>query len=235
MTMAEAQPPFVIVEAVYQGMTQLDFTGPHTIFTRLPNTEVIVASRDGGEVESEGDLVFARTRRLADIPRCDLLFVPGGVAATDIINDLAFMAEFARLGAGAGYLTSVCTGSLVLGAAGFLKGKSAACHWAWRDMLTLFGATPDPARVVRDGDIITGGGVTAGIDFALVVAAELAGEAFAQSLQLGVEYAPAPPFEAGRPETAPPEVLAAVQARYAKLLPGRRAGAQMAAARLGLP
>jgi putative intracellular protease/amidase len=235
MTMAEAKPPFVIVEAVYQGMTQLDFTGPHTIFTRLPNTEVIVASRDGGEVESEGDLVFARTRRLADIPRCDLLFVPGGVAATDIINDLAFMAEFTRLGAGARYLTSVCTGSLVLGAAGFLKGKSAACHWAWRDMLTLFGATPDPARVVRDGDIITGGGVTAGIDFALVVAAELAGEAFAQSVQLGVEYAPAPPFQSGRPETAPPEVLAAVQARMARLLPGRRAGAQMAAARLGLP
>jgi putative intracellular protease/amidase len=233
--MAASEAPFVIVEAIYDGMTQLDFTGPHTIFSRLPDAEVIVASRDGGEVESDGGLVFARTRRLADIARCDLLFVPGGMAATDIINDPVFMAEFARLGAGAGYLTSVCTGSLVLGAAGFLKGKSAACHWAWRDMLTLFGATPDPARVVRDGDIITGGGVTAGIDFALVVAAELAGEAFAQSLQLGVEYAPAPPFEAGRPETAPPEVLAAVQARYAKLLPGRRAGAQMAAARLGLP
>jgi len=232
--MAASEAPFVIVEAIYDGMTQLDFTGPHTIFTRLPNTEVIVASRDGGEVESEGDLVFARTRRLADIPRCDLLFVPGGVAATDIINDLAFMAELTRLGAGARYLTSVCTGSLVLGAAGFLKGKSAACHWAWRDMLTLFGATPDPARVVRDGDIITGGGVTAGIDFALVVASELAGEAFAQSLQLGIEYAPAPPFNAGRPETAPPEILAAVQARMGQLLPGRRAGAQMAAARLGL-
>jgi len=235
MTMAETKPPFVIVEAIYDGMTQLDFTGPHTIFTRLPNTEVIVASRDGGEVESDGDLVFARTRRLADIPRCDLLFVPGGMATTDIINDLAFMAEFSRLGAGARYLTSVCTGSLVLGAAGFLKGKRAACHWAWRDMLTLFGATPDLARVVRDGDVITGGGVTAGIDFALVVAADLAGEAFAQSLQLGIEYAPAPPFQSGRPETAPPKVLGTVQARYAELLPGRRAGALMAAARLGLP
>ena len=233
--MAAPEAPFVIVEAIYDGMTQLDFTGTHTIFTRLPGAQVIVASRNGGEVESEGDLVFARTRRLADIPRCDLLFVPGGVAATDIINDLAFMAEFTRLGAEARYLTSVCTGSLVLGAAGFLKGRRAACHWAWRDMLTLFGATPDPARVVRDGDIITGGGVTAGIDFALVVAAELAGEAFAQSLQLGIEYAPAPPFNAGRPETAPPEILAAVQARMGQLLPGRRAGAQMAAARLGLP
>jgi len=233
--MTDSKPPFVIVEAIFDGMTQLDFTGPHTIFTRLPDAEVIVASRDGGEVESDGGLVFARTRRLADILRCDLLFVPGGLATTEIINDLVFMAEFTRLGAGARYLTSVCTGSLVLGAAGFLKGKRAACHWAWRDMLTLFGATPDLARVVRDGDVITGGGVTAGIDFALVVAADLAGEAFAQSLQLGIEYAPAPPFQSGRPETAPPKVLATVQARYAELLPGRRAGARMAAARLGLP
>ncbi len=170
--------------------------------------------------------------RLAEIERCDLLFVPGGMAATDVINDLAFMAEFKRLAATARYLTSVCTGSLVLGAAGLLQGRRAACHWAWRDMLTLFGAVPDPARVARDGDIITGGGVTAGIDFALVVAAELAGEAVAQALQLNIEYAPAPPFNAGRPETAPPEVLALVRARMDRLLPDRLAGAKAAAARL---
>ena len=159
--------------------------------------------------------------------------MPGGVAATDVINDLAFMAEITRLAATARYLTSVCTGSLILGAAGLLKGKRAACHWAWRDMLPLFGAIPDPARVVRDGDIITGGGVTAGIDFALAVAAELAGAEFAQALQLGIEYAPAPPFNAGRPETAPAAVLAAVEARMAEIMPARRAGAAAAAARLG--
>jgi transcriptional regulator GlxA family with amidase domain len=113
---------------------------------------------------------------MADIARCDLLFVPGGLASTDVINNLAFMAEFKRLAAGARYLTSVCTGSLVLGAAGLLKGKHAACHWAWRDMLSLFDAVPDPRRVVRDCNVITGGGVTAGIDFALVVAASCRGK-----------------------------------------------------------
>lgn len=224
--------PFVIVEALYPGMTQLDFTGPHTVFSRIPNTKTIVASKTGGEIESEGGLVFAGTTRLAEIERCDLLFVPGGLATTDVINDLAFMAEFKRLAGTARYLTSVCTGSLVLGAAGLLKGRRAACHWAWRDMLKLFGAEPDPARVARDGDIITGGGVTAGIDFALVMAAELAGDTFAQALQLNIEYAPAPPFNAGRPETAPKEVLELVQARMAKLLPDRLAGAERAAARV---
>jgi cyclohexyl-isocyanide hydratase len=169
---------------------------------------------------------------LADIDRCDLIFLPGGLAATDVINDLAFMDQVRRLSAGARYLTSVCTGSLILGAAGLLKGRRAACHWAWRDMLTLFGAIPDEARVARDGDIITGGGVTAGIDFALTVAAELAGEATAQAIQLSIEYAPAPPFDAGRPETAPAEVLALVQRRMAAILPDRLAGAKAAAARL---
>jgi len=233
MTTPNSAAPFVIVEAIYPGMTQLDFTGPHTIFSRLPNVSTVVASEQGGTVVSEGDLAFAGTTRLADVARCDLLFTPGGMAATEVINDLAFMAEIRRLGAEARYLTSVCTGSLILGAAGFLRGRRAACHWAWRDMLRLFGAEPDDARVVRDGDIITGGGVTAGIDFALTVAAELAGETFAQALQLNIEYAPAPPFNAGRPETAPAEVLALVEAKLATLLPARWAGAKTAAARLG--
>jgi cyclohexyl-isocyanide hydratase len=147
--------PFVIVEALYPGLTQLDFTGPHTIFSRLPRTTTVVASERGGEIESDDGLVFAKTKRLADIEHCDLLFVPGGLAATDVMNDLGFMIEFKRLAAGAKYLTSVCTGSLVLGAAGLLRGKRAACHWAWRDMLLLFGAIPDESRVAGDGDIIT--------------------------------------------------------------------------------
>lgn len=228
-----ADRPFRIVEAIYPGMTQLDFTAPHTVFSRIPDTETIVASEPGGPIESEGGLVFAGTRRLAEIDRCDLIFFPGGLAVTDAINNAAFMAEARRLAAGARYLTSVCTGSLILGAAGLLKGKRAACHWAWRDMLKLFGAIPDPARVVRDGDIITGGGVTAGMDFALVVAAELAGARFAQALQLSLEYAPAPPFDSGLPETAPPDVLADVRRRMDSILPKRLADAQAAAARLG--
>ncbi len=227
--MAEGQ--FLIVETIYPGMTQLDFTGPHTIFSRIPFASVIVASEPGGEITSDGGLVFAGTRRMAEIERCDLLFVPGGMAVTDAINDEAFMQEFRRLAASARYLTSVCTGSLALGAAGLLVGRRAACHWAWRHLLPLFGAIPDAARVVRDGDIITGGGVTAGIDFALVVAAELGGEAMAQTLQLLLEYAPAPPFNAGRPETAPPEVLARLQARLAPQLAERAIKAERAAAR----
>jgi putative intracellular protease/amidase len=221
--------PFRIVEILYPGLTQLDFTGPHTVFTRLPHTEVFVASRDGGEVTSDGDLTFAHIRRLADIDRCDLICIPGGAAATEAANDVALIAEVRRLAASARYLTSVCTGSLVLGAAGLLRERRAACHWAWRHLLPLFGAIPDEARVVRDGNIITGGGVTAGIDFALTVAAEIAGDAMAQAIQLGIEYAPAPPFAAGRPELAPATVLALVQARMDAVMPRRAAEAKAAA------
>jgi putative intracellular protease/amidase len=223
---------FIIVEALFPGLTQLDFTGPHTVFSRLPDTKIIVASAAGGDVPSDGGVVFAGIGRLAAIERCDLLFVPGGIAATEAALDENFMREFRRLAAGARYLTSVCTGSLILGAAGLLKGRRAACHWAWRHMLPLFGAIPDDSRVVRDGNIITGGGVTAGIDFAFVVAAEIAGEKAAQAIQLGIEYAPAPPFDAGRPETAPADVLARVNDGNAAILPKRLAQAREAAARL---
>jgi transcriptional regulator GlxA family with amidase domain len=144
----------------------------------------------------------------------------------------AFMGEIRRLGANATYITSVCTGSLILAAAGFLSGKRAACHWAWRELLEPFGAIVDEGRVVRDGHIITGGGVTAGIDFAFVLLAELAGEDFAQAVQLGLEYAPAPPFDAGRPELAPPRVLAAYNERMGPLAGERRAAAEEAARRL---
>ena len=227
-----AETPFIIVEAIYPGMTQLDFTAPHTVFSRIPGTETIVASLAGGEIVSDGGLTFAHTVRMADIDRCDLIFFPGGFSATEAACDPAFMAQAKRLAVGAKYLTSVCTGSIILAATGLIKGRRAACHWAWRDMLTLFDVVPDPARVARDGDIITGGGVTAGMDFALVVAAELAGEAFAQSLQLGLEYAPAPPWDAGRPETAPPEVLAAVKRNMEMTMPARLAQAKQAAAAL---
>ena len=224
-----AEIPFVIVEAIFPGLTQLDFTGPHTVFSRLPNVKTIVASAAGGSIESDGGLIFAGTQRLSDIKRCDLLFTPGGVAVTDAMNDAAFMSEIRRLAAGARYLTSVCTGSLILAAAGLLRGRKAACHWAWRELLPLFGAEIDDARVVRDGNIITGGGVTAGIDFALVIAAELAGDVTAQAIQLGIEYAPAPPFNAGRPDTAPPDVLARVKSGIEAMLAKRFAAAEAAA------
>lgn len=211
--MSDQQP--VIVFAIFPGVTQLDFTAPHQVFSLLPSAEVIVASAAGGTIESSG-LTFAGLRRLADIPQCDVICVPGGYGATDVAAlDDDFLRELRRLAGTAKYVTSVCRGSLTLAAAGLLRGKRAASHWAWRDQLPRFGAIPDPGRVVRDGNVITGGGVTAGIDFALTVVAELAGVETAQAIQLQIEYSPAPPFDAGRPETAPPEVLARLRERNA--------------------
>lgn len=228
------RPSVRIVFALYPGVTHLDFTGPQQFFAHLPGAEVIVASAAGEPIESDG-LTFADVTRLADIDACDVLCIPGGMGVTKAILDPDFMDQVRRLGAGARYLTSVCTGSIVLGAAGFLRGKRAACHWAWRDLLTPFGAIVDAGRVVRDGNVITGGGVTAGIDFALVLIAELAGSQMAQTIQLGLEYAPQPPFDAGRPETAPAGLVATVRERMAPVAVGRRADVELAAARISEP
>lgn len=223
--------PFRIVFAIYPGMTHLDFTGPHQVLSRTPNSETIVASPDGGLVEADG-LVFASVAKLSEIDRCDLICVPGGLNATRMGLDEAFVAEIRRLASGARYVTSVCTGSLILGAAGLLQGRRAATHWAYRELLPLFGAIVDEGRVVRDGNIFTGGGVTAGIDFAFTVLAEIAGEDAARTIQLGLEYAPAPPFESGRPELAPPHILQRFNASRERMMAGRREEAQQAAARL---
>ena len=221
-----------IVIPLYPNVTHLDFTGPHQVLSRLPGASVVVASMGGADIEAEG-LVFSRLADLSKIEGCDMLCVPGGLGTPDAMLDETFMDEIRRLGQGAKYLTSVCTGSLILAAAGFLRGKRAACHWAWRELLEPFGAVVDDSRVARDGNIITGGGVTAGLDFAFVMLAELAGETLAKSVQLGLEYAPSPPFNSGRPELAAPEILAAVNARMAPLARGRRAAVEALAARLG--
>jgi cyclohexyl-isocyanide hydratase len=228
-----ADRPTTIVFVLYPGVTQLDFTGPHEVFASLPGADVILASRDGGSIEATGGMTFVGVRRLADIRACDVLCVPGGQGSTDhAIHDEILLAEIRRLAATARFVTSVCTGSLVLGAAGLLRGKRAATHWAWRDLLPPFGALADPARVVRDGNIITGGGVTAGIDFALSVVADLVGPETAQAIQLRIEYAPAPPFDSGIPETAPPAILARVRERLAMAAVKRRSAVEAAAARL---
>jgi cyclohexyl-isocyanide hydratase len=222
-----------IVFALYPGVTHLDFTGPHQVLVRTPDSEVIAASMGGQDIEADG-LTFARLADLAKIERCDVLCVPGGLGTLQAMTDAAFMGEIRRLGGGARYVTSVCTGSLILGAAGFLTGKRAACHWAWRSLLEPFGAIVSEARVERDGDVITGGGVTAGIDFALTLLAELAGRDHAEAIQLALEYAPAPPFDSGRPELARPEVLAQVQARLAGLADTRAEAAMAAAGRMAV-
>ena len=202
-----------IVMPIYEGVTQLDFTGPYQFFYRTPDVNVIVASLGGKPIKTNG-LVFADLADLRAVERCDVLCVPGGSCVEAMEND-DLLQEIKRLAMAATYVTSVCTGSLVLGAAGLLVGKRAACQWSYRDVLPLFGAIPDPSRVVRDGNIITGGGITAGIDFALTVIAELRGVEVAQGVQIGLEYAPAPPFQAGLPEIAPPSVVAAYMARTA--------------------
>jgi putative intracellular protease/amidase len=202
--------PLTILFPIYPAVTQLDFTGPHQVFSRLPGVKPVVASVDGKPVIADG-LTFSGLVRLEEIDRCDVLCVPGGFGCTDAIEDPKYLSAIQLLAEKARYITSVCTGSLILGAAGLLEGKRAACHWAWREFLPLFGAIPDAGRVVRDGNIITGGGVTAGIDFALTLASELTTPTIAQSVQLGLEYAPAPPFDSGTPDRAPVDVLARVR------------------------
>jgi putative intracellular protease/amidase len=220
-----------ILFPLYPGVTHLDFTGPHQVLSRAPGLEVTVASMEGRDMTSDG-LTFTGLADLAKVERCDLICVPGGLGATEAMLDEAFMRQIRRLGGGARYVTSVCTGSLILAAAGFLTGKRAACHWAWRELLEPFGAIVDTRRVVRDGNVITGGGVTAGLDFAFTVLAEVAGEELAQAVQLGLEYAPDPPFNSGRPELASPQVLAAYGSRMGGLVASRRAAAEEAARRL---
>ncbi|MBI3898395.1 MAG: DJ-1/PfpI family protein [Gammaproteobacteria bacterium] len=203
-----------VVMPVYDGVTQLDFTGPHQFLSRTPNLNVRVASLGGKSITADR-LTFADLKDLAAIESCDVLLVPGGGGCIDAIENERYLEEVIRLGATARYLTSVCSGSLILGAAGFLSGRRAACHWAWRELLPIFGAIVDEGRIVRDGNILSGGGVTAGIDFVLALIAELSGQHVAEMVQLGLEYAPQPPFNSGRPDTAPAEILEAVNARTA--------------------
>ncbi len=231
-TPSTAPPATHIVFALFPRITQLDFTGPHEVLWRLPGAQLHLASAAGGVVQADGGLSFD-TRPLAALEHCDVLLVPGGMGVVDAMQDATFIAGLRRLGAGARYITSVCSGSLALAAAGLLQGRRAACHWAWRDLLSRFdGVTPDAGRVVRDGPVFSGGGVTAGIDMALTLMAELAGPPHAQAVQLGIEYAPAPPFDCGRPERAAPEVLQAVQQRLQHLRPDRQAAADRCAALL---
>jgi cyclohexyl-isocyanide hydratase len=221
-----------VVFALYPRITQLDFTGPHEVLSRLPNAVCVLGSSKGGQVLADGGLSF-ETQALRSITNCDLLCVPGGFGTMDAMHDLEFLGELKRLANLATYVTSVCTGSLLLAAAGLLDGKRAACHWAWGELLNEFpSVTLDKARVVRDGNTFSGGGVTAGIDMAFTVMAEVAGEQFAKAIQLGLEYSPMPPFSSGHPDEAEPELVAMVRAKQASANVERRMIAAEAAKRL---
>ncbi|MCW3473125.1 DJ-1/PfpI family protein [Limobrevibacterium gyesilva] len=202
---------------LFPDLTQLDLTGPYEVFRKTPGFTVHLLARTLDPVRAETGLRLLPDTTLADCPQLDVLCVPGGPGVNPLIED-AEMLEFLRVqAAGARYVTSVCTGALVLGAAGLLRGLKATTHWAAHDLLAQFGAIPTQGRVVRDGRVFTGGGVTAGIDFALTLVAEVMGAEIAQAVQLQIEYAPAPPFNAGNPETAPATVLSAVRARGAPM------------------
>ncbi|PCE34244.1 DJ-1/PfpI family protein [Burkholderia ubonensis] len=213
--------PLNILIVNYDGGTLLDFAGPSEIFHRLPNTNVRYASLNGGNVTLEFGVVYGKTERLADIEKTDLILVPGG-SDLSVPMRPEYQAQIRRLAESAKHITSVCNGSLVLAATGVLKGKRSACHWAFVNKLSEYGAIPVPDRFVEDdhGRFMSGGGVTAGIDFALRVATKLRGRQAAEFTQLAIEYDPAPPLHSGHPRDARPEVIAMVD----KELPGASRG-----------
>ncbi len=218
---------------LFPEVTQLDLTGPAQFLSRLPGAKVdlVWASRD--PVPTDAGFSILPTATFEQVTRADILCVPGGIGVTDVIEDDSAMAWVAQVGGSAQWVTSVCTGSLILGAAGLLAGYRATTHWAWHDELARFGAEPVRARTVVDRNRVTGGGVTAGIDFALVLIAEVAGEDTARLLQLALEYDPQPPFDGGSPDRASPELLAAYRRGMEKVAPNRTERLAVAAARRG--
>lgn len=219
---------------IFPRLTQLDMTGPYEVLARLPNTKVHLVARSMAPVKTDRGMEIVPTVTFDQCPQLDLVMVPGGPGQQDLMEDevvLEFLRNQAR---GAKYVTSVCTGSLVLGAAGLLKGRRATCHWAAIEHLKPLGAIPVSEKVVRDGNIITGAGVTSGIDFALAVAAVLEGEETAKQIQLQIEYDPEPPFNSGSPKTASSELVALVNGRLAKLNEERRAVAERVGRKLGV-
>ena len=203
---------------LFPNVTQLDFTGPLQVLHRVPGAKVHIAARSRDPVPSDCGLGLMPTTTFADCEPLDLICVPGGYGVSGAIADKATIDFVRRQGQQAKYVTSVCTGAFVLGVAGLLKGKRATTHWAYTGLLPMVGATYEKARVVRDGNVFTGGGVTAGIDFALTVAAELAGTEAAQRIQLSIEYDPAPPFSAGSPDSAPGAVRGHMAERFGSRL-----------------
>ncbi len=207
-----------VVFVLFPNVTQLDFTGPLQVLSRLPGAQVHLAASSMAPVSTDAVLTLNPTCTFDDCPPADILVIPGGFGVDEAICDKALMDFVRREGARAKYVGSVCTGAFVLGAAGLLGGKRATTHWAYHEELASLGVIAARERVVRDGNVFTGGGVTAGIDFAFTLMAEVAGEAVARAVQLGLEYDPAPPFDSGSPQNAGEETLAAVKSRYAPRL-----------------
>jgi cyclohexyl-isocyanide hydratase len=202
-----------IIFILFDNVTQLDFAGPVQFLSRLPGATTHVASKDGAPVSTDCGFGIVPTTSFANCPQSDILCVPGGHGVRRAIGDTAIVDFVRQQAKGAEWITSVCTGSFILGAAGLLEGKRATTHWAYTQLLPLFGATYEAARVVRDGNLVTAGGVTSGIDFALELIALARGEDVAQTIQLALEYDPAPPFASGHPSRAPATLVDNLKAR----------------------
>jgi cyclohexyl-isocyanide hydratase len=187
---------------VYPDITQLDLTGPFEFLAPLPGAQLELVARDREPVRANSGLLLTPTKTLSEVVALDVLCVPGGPGQIGVMDEPGVLAWVREVGGAAPWVTSVCVGSLILGAAGLLQGYRAACHWASLDLLSAYGATPCPDRIVKDRNRLTGGGVTAGIDFGLSLAAELRGREAAERIQLALEYNPAPPFSSGHPSVA---------------------------------
>lgn len=203
-----------VVFALFPNVTQLDFTGPAQVLSRLPGASVVVAARDAGPVSTDSGFAIVSTHSFGEAPQADILCVPGGHGVREALGD-AETIDFVRgQAAGAKWVTSVCTGAFILGAAGLLEGRRATTHWAYHHLLPLLGARPVEARVVEDGNLVSAGGVTSGIDFALTLMAREAGEPTARAVQLALEYDPAPPFASGHPSKAEPSATARLRENF---------------------
>ncbi|RON38075.1 dimethylglycine dehydrogenase [Pseudomonas frederiksbergensis] len=219
---------------LFPQVQQLDLTGPYDVLASLPDVKVHLIWKDLVPVTASTGLVLKPTTTFDDCPALDVICIPGGSGVGPLMEDEVTLAFIKAQAANARYVTSVCTGSLVLGAAGLLQGKRATTHWAYHDFLAPLGAIPVKDRVVRDGNLFTGGGITAGIDFALTLAAELFDKDIAQVIQLQLEYAPSPPFQSGSPDTAPNAIVEEAQRRAAPSFQQRKLIVERAAARLNL-
>jgi cyclohexyl-isocyanide hydratase len=224
--------PLQIGLVIFPKVTQLDLTGPLQVFSSVPGAKVHLIWKRIEPVGSDSVLTLTPTTSFADCPQLDVICVPGGVGTDDMVNDEEMLDFLRRQAIGAKYITSVCTGSLVLGAAGLLSGYRATTHWTSMDHLVPFGATPAKSRVCIDRNRITGGGVTAGIDFALTLVSIMVDRQMAELIQLRLEYNPAPPFNSGSPDTAPPEILALMKERIVPFQQRRGEAVRRAAARL---
>jgi len=218
---------------LFPGMTQLDVTGPYEVLCRVPGVRVSLLAVDREVVRTEHGMEIVPQRSFAEAGDVDVLVVPGGAGVNETLTDPRYVGFVAAAGARARWVTSVCTGALLLGAAGLLRGYRATTHWRSVEFLGAFGAIPvADERVVVDRDRVTAAGVSAGIDFALVLAGKLRGEDVAKEIQLGIEYDPAPPFACGHPRVAPAEIVAAAEKKLAAAMERRREVVRAAAGRL---